>query len=331
MTVFKPKAILVFLLALSATGAFAQDDLLNLLDSTGAKKTHEKVIATFKTSKVINAQSTETVKKGTMDFRVTHRFGNIGTASGGGGHTLYGLDNSTDIRISFDFGITDNLTLGVGRSKEKELIDGLVKYRFLTQTTDNHIPISAAFYGDMSYNPQTADQFYFGGVRGADFHQNDLHRFSYIGQLLIARKFGSRLSIELIPSFQHRNFVFGYINPENEKEETNDLISIGGGFRLKVTKRISIIADYFYTLSEFRVNNTATPFYNPLAVGIEIETGGHVFHLNFTNASGIIENNFIPNTTDSWLKGGYKFGFNISRVFNLTNGKKHHTSATSKS
>jgi hypothetical protein len=299
-------------------GVFAQDDLLSLLDSTGAKKTHEKVIATFKTSKVINAQSTETVKKGTMDFRVTHRFGNAGTAGGGGGHTLYGLDNSTDIRISFDFGITDNLTIGVARSKANELIDGLVKYRFLTQTTDNHIPLSAAFYGDMSYNPQTADQFYNGAVKTADFHQNDVHRFAYCAQLLLAHKFGSRLSIELIPTFQHRNYVLANVNPDNGSEETNDLISIGGGFRLKVTKRVSLIADYFYTLSEYRTNNSASPFYNPLAVGVEIETGGHVFHINFTNAAGIIENNYIPYTTDSWLKGGYKFGFNISRVFNLT-------------
>ncbi|MDF2437559.1 MAG: hypothetical protein K0Q95_1935 [Bacteroidota bacterium] len=314
------KFFLAFVLIFPAS-AFAQDDLLSLLDSTGAKKTHEKVIATFKTSKVINAQSIETVKKGTMDFRVTHRFGNAGTASGGGGHTLYGLDNSTDIRISFDFGITDNLTVGVARSKANELIDGLVKYRFLTQTTDNHIPLSVAFYGDMSYNPQTADQFYNGAVRNADFHQNDIHRLAYVAQLLIAHKFGSRLSVQLIPSFQHRNYVLANINPDNGSEETNDLISIGGGFRLKVTKRVSLIADYFYTFSDYRTNNSASPFYNPLAVGVEIETGGHVFHINFTNAAGIIENNYIPYTTDSWLKGGYKFGFNISRVFNLT--KKH--------
>jgi hypothetical protein len=322
MMLINKKTVISFLFVLPV-GLFAQDDLLSLLDSTGAKKTHEKVIATFKTSKVINAQSTEMVKKGTMDFRVTHRFGNIGTQSGGGGHTLYGLDNSTDIRISFDFGITDNLTVGVGRSKANELIDGMVKYRFLTQTTDNHIPLSAAFYGDMSYTPQTSDQFYNGVVRNAEFKQNDVHRISYVAQLLLAHKFGSRLSIELIPSYQHRNFVLANVNPENGKEETNDLFSIGGGFRLKITKRVSLIADYFYTFSEYRTNNTASPFYNPLAVGIEIETGGHVFHLNFTNASGIIENYFIPNTTDNWLKGGYKFGFNISRVFNLGGKKKH--------
>lgn len=322
MMIINKQSFFAFFLVIFAGSIYAQDDLLNMLDSTGTKKTHEKVFATFKTTKIINLQSIETVKAGTMDFRVTHRFGSIGTQSDGGGHTLYGLDNSTDIRISFDFGITDKLTLGVGRSKQNELIDGLVKYRFLSQTTDNHIPISAAFFGDMSYNPQEAGQFYNGAAKPYSFKQNDIHRFSYTAQLLLARKFGSRLSIELIPSYNHRNFVLANINPENGAEETNDLFSIGGGFRLKITKRVSFIADYIYNFSKYRTNNSAIEFYNPLALGIEIETGGHVFHINFTNASGIIENNFIPNTTDSWLKGGYKFGFNISRVFNLS---KNHS------
>lgn len=301
----------------------AQDDMLAMLDSVGPK-THEKVIATFKGSKIINMQSTETVKKRTMDFSVTHRFGNAGKESGGGVHQLYGFDNSSDIRIGFDFGITDNLTLGFARSKQNEMLDGLVKYKFLSQTTDNHIPLSLAIYADMSYTPQDASQFYSGMVSNADFKRNDLHRISYCTQLLIARKFGWRFSMQLTPTYQHRNFIIANINADNQAVETNDLVSIGAGFRFKITKRLGIIADYYYTLSDYRKNNTANPFYNPLAIGVEIETGGHVFHINFTNASGIIENNYIPNTTDNWLKGGYKFGFNISRVFNLGTGKKKH-------
>lgn len=322
MITIPKKIVAAFIFIGFGINAIAQDDMLNLLDSVGGPKTHEKVIATFKGSKVISMQTTETVKAKTMDFCISHRFGNIGTGSGGGAHTLYGFDNASDIRISFDFGITDNLTLGVGRSKEKELIDGLVKYRILTQTTDNHIPLSLAFYGDMSYNPQDATQFYSGTVSDADFHQKDVHRLSYTSQLIIARKFGSRFSMEIVPTYQHRNFVIASINPDNSTEESNDLMSVGAGARLKLTKRFSIIADYYYTFSKYRTNNSVNPFYMPLALGVEIETGGHVFHLNFTNASGIIENNYIPNTTDNWLKGGYKFGFNISRVFNL-GGKKH--------
>ncbi len=308
--------------------AIAQDDMLSLLDSAGAKKTHEKVMATFKGSKIINAQSTETVKGKTCDFNITHRFGNIGVESNGGGHTLYGLDNVTDIRFGFDFGITDNLTLGIGRSKQSEMIDVLLKYRILTQTIDNHIPFSLAFYGDMGYDPRKPSAFYTGTA--TDYaYGTDFHRMSYTSQLIIARKFGWRFSMELLPTYQHRNYVLANINTNNGSVETNDLMSIGGGFRFKFTKRIALICDYFYTFSDFRTNHPddkavggVGQFFNPLAIGLEIETGGHVFHLNFTNASGIIENNFIPNTNDSWAKGGYKFGFNISRVFNLPHKRK---------
>ncbi len=318
------KIITLFALSIIAINTFAQDDMLSMLDSTSAKKKHDKVIASFKDARIINAQTTETVKGGTMAFNITHRFGNIGVASNGGGHTLYGLDNVADIRFGFDFGLTDNITIGIGRSKQAELIDGFLKYRILTQTSDNHIPFSLALYCDMSYNPQAASVFYSGMADPAidsTFKQSDLHRFSYTTQLILARKCGWRFSLELLPTYQHRNFVLANINTDNMAGETNDLLSIGGGFRFKFTKRIAFICDYFYTFSKYRTNNTANPYYMPLAVGIEIETGGHVFHLNFTNCAGIIENNFLPNTTDTWLKGGFKFGFNISRVFNVTRPK----------
>lgn len=316
----KFKQCTIFFLLVFSAKVFSQDDLLALADN--GKPTHEKVFATFKGTKIVNAQTTETVKAKTMEFNITHRFGNIGAASNGGGHTLYGLDNVSDVRFGFNFGLTDNLTIGIGRSKQYELIDGIVKYRFLTQTTDNHIPLSIAFYGNMSYNPQKAEQFFGGIDPSSNVKQNDIYRISYLSQLVIARKFGSRFSMELLPTYMHRNYVVGNINPNNDKAETNDLMALGGGFRLKITKRIAIVADYFYTFSDYRKNNSTNPYYNPLAVGVEIETGGHVFHLDFTNASGIVENNFIPYTSDSWAKGGYKFGFNISRVFNLPHKRK---------
>lgn len=309
------KKNIVLFLMLAGINGFAQDDMLSLLDSVGGPKTHEKTIATFKGSKIINAQSIETVKAKTFDFSISHRFGNSGTENGGG-HALYGLDNISDVRFGFDFGITDKLTIGVGRSKQKELIDGLLKYKLLSQTTDNHIPISLVYYGDVSYNPQTPTLFYSGTITVKDFKQKDIHRFAYTNQLIIARKFNSRFSMEIIPSYQHRNFIVAKFNPDNGAVETNDLFSLGTGARLKLTKRFAIIVDYFYTFSKYRTKNSMAPFYNPLAIGIEIETGGHVFHMNFTNSAGIIENNYIPYTTDGWLKGGFKFGFNISRVFN---------------
>lgn len=316
------KIIVGCCLLLFTAHLYAQEDMLKLLDSAdvpGKKYRSERTIATFKGSKIINAQTTETVKKGTMDFNITHNFGNIGSASNGGFHTLYGLDNISDVRLGFDFGITSDLTLGIGRSKQKELIDGLIKYRVLNQTTNNHVPFSLAVYGDMSYTPQSASVFYTGGEPEK---QNDIHRLSYVGQLIIARKFNWRFSAELLPTFQHRNYVVAYVNPENKAEESNDLFSLGAGLRLKVTNRFAIIADYYYLFSQYRHKNSTTPYFAPLGIGFEIDTGGHIFHITFTNTSGITENNYLPNTTDNWLKGGFKFGFNISRVFNL-GGKKN--------
>lgn len=308
----------LFSLVLFPSILLAQEvDLLSIVDSAenaGAKKQNEKVFATFKTTKIIGAQSTETVKGKHLDFRITHRFGNIGAQSNGGGHTLWGFDESQDIRFSFDYGITDQLQIGVARSKMFELLDGSIKYRFLEQTTNNKVPVSIVVYSCIGITPMNEDGFYNGTV---DVTRKFSHRISYTTQLVIARKFSKSFSFEIIPGYTHRNFVKRYVNTSNNAEEENGIPSIGAGARIKLTKRLCVNADYFFIKSDFRKNNSETPYYMPLAVGFEIETGGHVFHLNLTNASGINENNFIPYTTDSWLKGGYKFGFNISRIFNF--------------
>jgi hypothetical protein len=310
-----------FFIAATCTSLYAQDDLLALVaDSTMPDPGKSPVYATFKTTKIINAQSIETVKKRTMDFRITHRFGNIGGESGGGGHTMWGFDQSDDIRFSFDFGITDKLQVGVGRSKWNELLDGSVKWRFLEQTVNNKIPLSVCVYSSIGISPQSRAAFYPSNVIIPNLPDDPkkvffAHRINYFSEIIIARKFGDRFSIELMPAYHHRNFVVENTNSANGAKETNDLIVFGIGGRIKITKRIAFIADYHYIMSDFRKNNPG--FENPLGVGVEIETGGHVFHLTFTNAAGILENNFIPSTTDKWKDGGIKFGFNISRVFNL--------------
>lgn len=287
------------------------DDLLKLVEEPEQK--NEKVFATFKTTKIVNGQSIESVKKNTLDFRITHRFSDI--AVGGSGHTLWGFDNSTDIRYSFDYGITDQITIGVARSKFRELLEGYAKYRFLEQTTNNKIPLSIAVYTDMGFTPMTQTELYAGTDKSVE--KKDVHRFSYFSQLILARKFNSWLSLQLMPSYHHRNFVRADVNPDNNAEETNGIVSLGVGGRLRFTKRMAIIFDYFYNFSQFRQNNSINPYYNPLAVGLEIETGGHVFHINFSNNGAISENNFIPYTQSNWLDGQFKFGFNISRVFNF--------------
>lgn len=305
---------------LFTTSILAQEeDLLSLINEEKTS-THDKVITTFKESKVVNAQTVETVKAKTMAFNISHLFGNLGAKSNGGIHTLYGLDVVQDVRFAFDYGITNNWTVGIGRSKRSELVDVMTKYRLLTQTTDNHIPVSLALFADAGINVQRQNTFYSGLSATDNFEKRAVHRISYLTQAIIARKFGWRFSVELLPTFQYRNYVLNQVNANNGAEDTNGLFAMGGAFRFMLTKRVAFVADYFYTFSEFRRNNSANSFYNPLGVGVEIETGGHVFHINFSNTSAIVANNFIPQTTDNWLDGGFKLGFNISRVFNV--GKK---------
>lgn len=288
--------LLGFMLLL-AGAANAQDDLLGMLESKEEKG--RKVFATFKTTRIVNSHSIETVKKKSLDFRVTHHFGDI-AGDAGGVHTLYGLDQAADIRIAFEYGINDRLTLGIGRSKAAELIDGYVKYRLSGQTQDNTMPVSTTLLMNAGFTPQR-------NLKGE--FDNPAHRLSYTYQLLIARKFNQNFSLQLMPSFLHRNYIF-------EAADANDIFSLGIGGRLKLTKRFALLADYFYSFSQFRQQESAL-FYAPLGIGVEIETGGHVFHMFFTNNAGIVENVFIPNTTSSWAKGEFKFGFNISRTFGL--------------
>jgi hypothetical protein len=311
--------IITFCIALLISFAsFAQDDLLDMVKDEPKNEPPKKVYATFKTTKIVSAQTIETVKKRNLDFRVTHRFGNIynstsPNALNDAAHGAFGLDNSTDIRMSFDYGITDDITIGIGRSKFREMNDALIKWRFLTQREDNKIPVSLCFYGDLGYTSMTTDNLYAGTIRPKT---NEAHRIQYCSQLLIARKFNSWLSLQIMPTYVHRNFIKQQLNTNNGKEDTNDLFSLGIGGRIKLSKRFALVADYFYNFSEFQQNNPAG-YYNPLGVGIEIETGGHVFHINYTNGPAILESSLLTSTQDTWTKGQIKLGFNISRWFAL--------------
>ena len=289
-----------FFLLFFGSALHAQDSLWTLLQSQ-TEPENENVIATFKSTKIINAQTNETAKKRNLDFRVGHLFGNIGDESGGGVHTLYGLDQSNDIRIAFDYGITDRLMVSVGRNKRQENLSGAVKFRALEQTTDDRVPLAITLYGTTAYTPKSdPENIYVPAER----------RMSYFAQAIVARKFSSNFSFEALGSFLHRNLIDLRINSSDE----NDLVSLGVGGRFKFTKSVGVIADYFYN---FRKESTGIKMYNPLSAGIEIETGGHVFSIMFTNAAGLLENDFLPNTSDTWSEGGYKFSFNISRVFKL--------------
>ena len=296
------------ILVLFSISCFAQDDLLDMLKEESIANNNSIIFATWKTMKLVNIHSTEIVKRNALDFRVTHRFGNIGGESGGGVHTFYGLDNSSDIRISFDYGLTEKWQIGIGRSKYKEIVDLSTKYKLLVQK-EKKAPLTIVAFGAVSVTPE----------RDPDSRYNDWqNRLTYFTQVLFARKFGQRLSIELAPGVIHRNMVTKVLDGNGKTltdENTNFTLSVGA--RYMITKRVGIIVDYVHTFSGFRSNFGPQNYYDPFGVGVEIETGGHVFHLTLTNAPAIIENAYMPETADSWAKGGIKLGFNISRVFQL--------------
>lgn len=313
------KPFIFWLFCFTALSSLAQEDLLDLIKDEAKNEPPKKVYATFKTTKIVSAQSTETVKKRNLDYRITHRFGNLYNSTtsnplNDAAHTAFGMDNSTDIRMSFDYGITDELTVGIGRSKFREMNDALVKWRFLTQREDNKIPVSLCFYGSVGYTSMTPASLYAGTIRPSK--TKEAHRFQYCSQLLIARKFNKRFSLELIPTYVHRNFIKQQINTGNGVQDQNGLFSLGIGGRMKVSKRFALVADYFYNFSGFQRDNPAG-FYNPLSIGVEIETGGHVFHINFSNSPAILESSMLTTTQDTWTKGQIKLGFNISRWFVL--------------
>jgi hypothetical protein len=290
-------------LLLGAQLIFAQD--FQGLDLSGGVKENEKVTATFKSTKVINAQTNETLKRRLLNFHITHRFGNIGSQSGGV-HTLWGLDNATNIRFAFDYGITDRLQVGIGRSKTREHIDANVKYKLTEQTEDNSTPLSVTLFSIAAISPER---------NIANRYKSFADRLSWVNQVILARKFGERFSLALLPTLSYRVSPEPHFNPRNSAADNNLFYSQGVAARFKLSSRTVLVADYFYNFSPYRINNPSRPHYNPLAVGVEIETGGHIFHINVTNTAGIIENDFLPFTRDSWTSGEIKLGFNISRVF----------------
>ena len=290
----------------------AQEDLLKIA-SEGTVVPKEKVSATFKSTKIINAQTNETVHKRTLDFRVGHRFGNFGGASGGGYQgNLYGLYSIADVRIAFEYGITDRLTIGLSNNKKNRNAEGLVKFRLLEQRKDNKIPIAITLFGSIAVNT-SKDAGDFSVVENGKKTNKPLRRASYVSQVILARKFGSAFSCELLPTYVHRNYVA-------DARDENGTFSLGFGARLKITKSFALVGDYFYNFSKYQDEarfNGQRVFYQPLGLGIEIETGGHVFTIMAANSAGVIEKEFLTDTRDTWTKGGFKLSFNISRNFRL--------------
>jgi hypothetical protein len=269
------------------------DDLL----SKESKPETQYASATFKSTRIINGHSIERMQKNQLEFRISHRFGEVSR----GAYNLYGLDLST-IHFSLEYGIANWLEIGAGRSSFEKTVDGFAKFSILRQSSGaKKMPIH------LSYVVSTEVT----GLKWSDPTVTNYFssRISYVHQLLISRKFNDSFSMEINPTFVHRNLV-------KEAIEPNDLYAMGVGARYKITPRTSLNAEYYYVYRR-NAKYLDTKYYNPLSVGIDIETGGHVFQIMLTNCGSMREAGFIGKTTGNWLDKDFRLGFNISRTFSL--------------
>ncbi|WP_428658714.1 DUF5777 family beta-barrel protein [Runella sp.] len=285
--------VVITLLLASSLNVNAQEDLTKMLEQNETKTT-DYTTATFKGTRIINGHSVETVKKNHMDFIIHHRFDRLNS----GAYNLFGLDYST-VRLGFEYGLTDNVTIGIGRSSVQKTFDFFAKAKLLRQSTGA---------GNV---PFTVTGFVSSVIETQDKTLSTQDKTSYCTQLLIARKFSDRLSLQLNPTFLYRNRVA-------TAAQERALFALGFGGRMKLNKRLSLNAEYYWAFREKDLENTIGDKYgNSLALGVDIETGGHVFQLHFTNSSGMVEKQFIGDTSGSWSKGDIRWGFNVSRTFSF--------------
>ena len=294
------RPLLFFVFLICSCTLLAQDEGESLLDLLGEDDITIYTSASFKTTLVVNLESIENTHAGVLDFKIMHRFGPVN----GGFYEFWGLDNAST-RLGFKYGLTDRLELGLGRSSLNKNYDGSIKWKILWQSTGSkNMPLSLSFYTLASY-------------KSIRYDENDprevykVDRFNYTFQFLVARKFNESLSLQLVPSLVHRNYV-------ETSAESNDVFSLGAAGRIKLSKRLSLNLEYYYSFP----NQLAEMYTNPFSIGLDIETGGHVFQLLFTNANGMVADAVITETTGKWGNGDIRFGFNVSRVFTIVDPQK---------
>lgn len=277
---------ITMLLAFITMNSSGQD----LLDQLRADSDQDPrpVTGTFKGTRIINGQSIETRGKGNLEVIISHRFGRINSGS----YNLFGLDDS-NVRLGLEYSILDRLTIGLGRNSLNKVYDSYVKGKILQQKTKGS-PVSITWVIDFSIYT----------LKRPELPMTFERRLRYVHQALVARKFNSILSVQLMPSYVHRNLV-------PTENEGNDLFALGMAAKISLSRRVGITGEYYYRFG------SDLPGYNSLGLGIEIETGGHVFQLQFTNSNEMTPSGFIPSTTGNFFDGDIHFGFNISRSFQV--------------
>jgi|AMQJ01.1.fsa_nt_gi hypothetical protein len=293
------RKITILIFTILCSYSLKSQDLLSMLDSIQPEvKQTQYEEGTFKSVRLINGYTSETAGKNNLIFSISHRFGNVN----GGFHDFYGLDQST-IRFGFEYGINDRIDLGIGRSNFEDIYDGFIKIKLARQSTGKkRFPFTITWSEGLSVNTLEWT------IPEIDYPLTA--RFNYIHELFITRKFNERLSLQLSPVIVHRNMV-------KTNEDQNTVSAIGAGGRYKITNRFTAVVEYYYLFP----GKTAENYNNSLALGVEIETGGHVFQIHVTNATGMTEKAFIPETNGKWLDGDIGIGFNIIRLFNLERKK----------
>ena len=290
------QSIFIGLFLLLFSGNIYCQDLDALLNAE-TKPTVDYATATFKASRIINGHSIQQMKKNQLDFRISHRFGPLND----GAYGLFGLDQSK-IHFSLEYGLTDWLMLGAGRGSLNKTYDSFAKFRLLRQSSGaKWMPVSLSYFTSVELNTLK-----FQDPTRTNYFSS---RLAFVHQLLIARKFNDKFSFQLSPTFIHRNLV-------KTELDMNDVYAMGFGTRYKLSKRLSLNAEYYYNYNP-NSKFLDTKYYNSASVGVDIETGGHVFQIMLTNSLGMREGSFIPQTTDNWFDKGIHLGFNISRVFAL--------------
>ncbi len=287
------KVVVAICLLISVLEGKSQDNLLNMLPDN---KDADFVTGTFKSTRIISAYSIETVEGHHLEYRVAHRFGPLNAGS----YQFYGLDQGY-IYMGLEYGINDNLMVGIGRSSEQKMLNLFTKMRVLKQKTDSGLPVSVTLvgeaYADMLHYP-------------AEDQRTSLSKYSYMLQGLVARKINKNLSVQVMPTLLYRN-------RNNEHGESNAVFSMGFAGRYRLTNRTALVGEYHYVLP----NQLNEKYKNSMSLGFDIETGGHVFSLHFTNSTGMVAKQFIGETAETWADGGIHFGFNLGRSFGL--GKKY--------
>lgn len=295
------KGIGVLLLSASSFAVQSQEDLMNLLNDKEEPETNY-TIATFKTTRLVSGNSVEMHPKGDLQFLIGHRFGRLNS----GWRDLYGIDNGT-IRFGFEYGLNDNLNIGIGRSSFQKTFDGTVKWRFLRQKYGAEtFPFTATW---VSTTYMLANEW-----ANPDRENLFSSRLSFNHSVLIARKFGKLLSVQLMPTLVHRNLVL-------TEQDQNTIFAMGGGTSFRLTGSLRFNVEYHYILpNQIESSIGGESVSNALSIGIDLETGGHVFQLNLSNSRGMTEKYLVGETTGAWTDGDIHFGFNVSRVFG---GKSH--------